>query len=94
MIKHDAVLILFFSFEFQISKYDIEKSVEREMSGDLKNAMTTLGMIMYIICIIIYRKHFKSFDWSRADDEIVIPLLAKFGVMTSQWYIENKYTTL
>lgn len=29
----------------QICKYDIEKSIEREMSGDLKTGMVTIGTI-------------------------------------------------
>ena len=28
---------------FQISKYDIEESIKREMSGDLKDGMTAIG---------------------------------------------------
>ena len=30
-------------FFFQISKYDIEESIKREMSGDLKDGMTAIG---------------------------------------------------
>ena len=53
--------------------------------------------IMHLLSeIIIYWKYCKSFDWLIAVGEIVISSwhLSKFGVMTSPWYIENKYTTL
>ena len=31
----------------QVCKYDIEESIKREMSGDLKDGMLTIGMYMY-----------------------------------------------
>jgi hypothetical protein len=39
----------------QVCKYDIEESISREMSGDLKDGMLTIGMYSYGTqrCIII-----------------------------------------
>ena len=32
------------TFCLQVCKYDIEQSIEREMSGDVKSGMLTIGM--------------------------------------------------
>jgi len=39
---YSAFSILNF-FVFQISKYDIEESIKREMSGDLRDGMASIG---------------------------------------------------
>lgn len=38
-----ACLLKLILVHFQISKYDIEESIKREMSGDLRDGMTSIG---------------------------------------------------
>ena len=44
-----AIFAVRMYFNNQICKYDIEKSIEREMSGDLKTGMVTIGMMTLML---------------------------------------------
>ncbi|XP_028408365.1 annexin A4-like [Dendronephthya gigantea] len=56
----------------KISKYDIEKSVEREMSGDLKNAMVTLVQCVRNTPAYFAKKLYKSMKGLGTDDATLI----------------------
>ena len=40
-------------FVYKICKYDIEKSITREMSGDLKSGMLAIGTVMVKVLSVI-----------------------------------------
>ena len=44
-----ACLLKLILVHFQISKYDIEESIKREMSGDLRDGMTSIGKKIIVI---------------------------------------------
>ena len=67
-----AQLRAIFNEYAKISKYDIEKSVEREMSGDLKNAMTTLVQCVRNTPGYFATKLYKSMKGLGTDDATLI----------------------